>query len=77
MTSIPDTVLDAALALPPEGRAVLAEKLLESLAEQDQIDIDKAWLAEAEKRLAELQRGEAKAIPAEEVMRTLKIRNKP
>jgi putative addiction module component (TIGR02574 family) len=72
-----EAIFSAALALPPDTRAALAEKLLESLHEQDQGDIDAAWAAEAQRRLAAFDRGEIKGTPAEEVMRSLRIRNTP
>ena len=77
MTVNVDAVLGAALALPPQDRAIVAERLLESLNEGNQAEIDAAWLAEVERRLEAFDRGEMKAVPAEEVMRSLRIRKKP
>ena len=76
MTTL-DTVLEAALNLPPENRVTLAEKLLESLDARDQAEIDAAWGAEGERRLAAIERGEARTVPAEEVFRSLKERKTP
>jgi putative addiction module component (TIGR02574 family) len=69
-----ESIANAALALPAVNRAALAERLLESLAEPDQSEIDAAWAEEAERRLAAYQQGSMKAIPAEEVMH---LRRKP
>jgi putative addiction module component (TIGR02574 family) len=69
-------VFQAALALPPENRAVLAETLLDSLTAEDQAAIDRAWIEEAERRLQALAEGKIKAIPGDEVMRSLSIRRK-
>lgn len=66
----------AALALPPEDRALLADKLLESLSEQEQSEIDAAWAEEARQRLEAFDRGEMEAIPAEDVFRDLALRKK-
>jgi putative addiction module component (TIGR02574 family) len=70
-------ILSIALELPPDARAVLAEKLLESLDEKGLGEVDAAWAAEAQRRIAAFERGEMKALPAEKVLRGLSIRNKP
>jgi putative addiction module component (TIGR02574 family) len=77
MTSTLESVLETALALPAESRATLAEKLLRSLDAPDQAEIDAAWTLEAEKRLAAIERGEARTVPADEVFRSLAARKSP
>ena len=69
-----DPLFQAALALPPENRAALAEQLLDSLAERDQAAIDAAWGEEAQRRLEAFDQGQVRVIPGEEVMRSLSIR---
>ncbi len=76
MNQTAETLLQAALALPPEDRANLAEHLLDSLAESDQAAIDAAWGEEADRRLRAFEQGKIKAIPGEEVMRSLSVRRK-
>lgn len=71
-----DSILNAALALPPDDRATVAEKLLQSLEGEAQAEIDQAWIEEAERRIQAYEQGLAKAIPADEVMRSLSIRKK-
>ena len=66
MTSDLNALVNAALALPPESRAALAEKLLESLPEDTQAEIDAAWGAEIDRRIREFDEGKVKGIPAEE-----------
>jgi len=66
----------AALALPPEARAVLAEHLLESLSAEDQQRLDRLWAEEAERRDKEIDDGIVIAIPGEEVMNRLRSRYK-
>ena len=51
--------LAAALELPEHDRAEIAARLLESLDEQDQEDVDEAWAREIERRCAALDSGEA------------------
>jgi putative addiction module component (TIGR02574 family) len=77
MNQATETVYQAALALPPENRADLAEKLLDSLSERDQPAIDAAWVQEAERRLQAFDRGKIKALPGEEVMRSLDCLSPP
>jgi putative addiction module component (TIGR02574 family) len=77
MTPTLDSLLATVLALPAESRATLAEELLRSLDAQDQAEIDAAWAAEAEKRLAAIERGEAHTVPAAEVFRSLAARKSP
>jgi putative addiction module component (TIGR02574 family) len=68
MDETTERLFQAALALPPETRAVLAERLLDSLAAKDQAAIDAAWGEEAKLRLQAFEKGKIKAIPGDEVM---------
>jgi putative addiction module component (TIGR02574 family) len=54
--------LNAALELPPGKRAEIAARLLESLDEVEDDDVDQAWAAEIERRCAALDSGEAVTI---------------
>ena len=58
---------EAALKLPALERARIAEQLLQSLDQPDP-SIEALWAEEAEARIAAYERGEIKAIPAEEVL---------
>jgi hypothetical protein len=60
-----DKLTMQAMALSGEARALLAEKLVESL---DQESISKIWLDEAKKRRDEVRRGEVQPIPGPAVM---------
>jgi putative addiction module component (TIGR02574 family) len=51
-----------ALKLSPEERAKLADRLLSSLFEDQAIE--DAWATEVERRIAEIESGRAKLIPA-------------
>jgi putative addiction module component (TIGR02574 family) len=59
-------ILDAAMALPAEARAQLAEQLLDSL-DPARADIDAAWAKEIELRIREVEEGRAELIPNDEV----------
>jgi putative addiction module component (TIGR02574 family) len=58
-----------ALKLPRRERARLAQRLISSLEHEEAAEVESLWLAEAERRLAELQSGKASAIPAEKVIK--------
>jgi hypothetical protein len=58
-----------AMALSGEARALLAEKLVESL---DQESIREIWLTEAKKRRDEVRSGRVKAIPGTEAMQSVR-----
>ena len=53
--------------LAPEDRARLAEELLASLEGELEPDVDAAWDAELMKRIAEVDSGAVKLVPADEV----------
>lgn len=62
-------LLAAALTLEPSERIALSVELLESVDAVDdvQADVQAAWEIEAERRVEELERGEAETVSAEEV----------
>jgi len=65
----PKSIERAALRLPPEERAKLAQKLLLSLETLSEEELEQAWLVEADRRARELDHGEVQPVPAEEVRR--------
>ena len=65
-----DIFRDAA-DLPERDRATLAGLLIESLEGEPDPDIEAAWAAEIERRVAELDAGAVRTIPWEEVRRRL------
>ncbi|MCP4666791.1 MAG: addiction module protein [Deltaproteobacteria bacterium] len=62
-----DKVIEDALSLPVENRLILVEKLLKSLNLPINEDIDHLWAEEAELRISQIESGEAKLVPGEEV----------
>lgn len=66
----------AALALPVGDRARLAELLLQSLDDEVE-EVEAAWIAEVQDRLARFRAGELDARPVEEVMGEARRRAKP
>jgi len=74
MNSDAHAVTAAALALPAEARAKLAELLLESLDRSEQRPIDAAWAEVAERRIDALDRGDVRTVPAEQALREARAR---
>lgn len=60
---------EAALELPPDERAELAQRLLLSLDDVSDEELAETWLSEAKRRAGELDRGEVQPTAAEEVRR--------
>ena len=60
-------MLNTALRLPVEDRAVLAERLLASLDDLVERESDRLWGEESERRLAAYRQGTARSRPADEV----------
>ncbi len=67
MPTATDKVVEKALELPAEERIGLVDRILASLNLPTRPDIDKMWSEEAERRVAELDRGEVDLISGEEV----------
>ena len=59
-------LIDQALSLPVEERALVADSLLKSLNKPDPA-IDKKWIRIAKQRLEEIRSGKVKPIPGNEV----------
>ena len=64
-------LLQDALALPPEGRAALANSLIDSLDETVEPDAEKAWAAEIRRRLEEIDEGRVQLVPWAEARETI------
>lgn len=72
MTDKTQAIMEQALKLSPTERADMAEQLLASLDENLDSDVEKAWQEEVQRRLQQVERGEVKTIPWEEVQRRLR-----
>ena len=75
MAELAEKLIQEALSLPPDERAVVAERLLSSL-EPELSEIDQLWALEAEERLNGYERGKVETIPGEEVYKTIKNRKR-
>jgi putative addiction module component (TIGR02574 family) len=67
MPTAADRVVEDALELPADARIGLVDRILASLNLPTRPDIDTMWSEEAERRVAEIDRGEVEMIPGEEV----------
>jgi putative addiction module component (TIGR02574 family) len=61
-----DELAKEALALSPELRALLADRIVESLVEPGSVDVE--WHQEALRRRDEVRSGRVKTIPGEEAL---------
>jgi putative addiction module component (TIGR02574 family) len=56
------------LSLPSASRAMLAEKIVESLQFDTDPTIQAAWVTQAHRRLSEVRSGDVQPIPGEEAL---------
>lgn len=63
-----EKLVEQLLALPSASRALLAEKLVESLEFDTDPTIQAAWITEAKKRRDEVRSGSVQLIPGEEAL---------
>jgi putative addiction module component (TIGR02574 family) len=56
------------LRLTPAQRAELADFIVESLGSAQPDEIQRLWIAEANRRLSEVRSGDVKTVPGEEVL---------
>lgn len=66
MSSQLEIVEAQALKLTAEERARLADRLIASLFEDN--EVEEAWAAEVERRIEEIERGRAQFVPAAEAI---------
>jgi putative addiction module component (TIGR02574 family) len=67
-----EDIADVALELPSEARALLADRLVESLDPAEDGYIHNLWADEANRRLKELRSGAVSGIPGEEALAKLR-----
>ncbi|KFD41159.1 hypothetical protein HX99_05660 [Peptococcaceae bacterium SCADC1_2_3] len=65
---------EEALRLPPHERAQLAEHLINSLDEEEDREIERLWLEEAERRYQEYKESKVKTRPAELVFKEARLK---
>ena len=63
-------LIDEAISLPIEERAILVDSLLCSMNPSSE-ENDQKWAAEAKKRLEEIRSGKVRPVPGEEVFKKI------
>ena len=74
MTAAAEKVFDDALKLADGERRMLALWLLDSAGDELPEDVEKAWVEEARRRLADVRTGRTSAVPWEEAQRRIVAR---
>jgi putative addiction module component (TIGR02574 family) len=63
-------LIDEAVLLPVEERALVVDSLLRSL-NQPESEIDRNWASVAKRRLAEMKSGAVEAVPGQKVFENI------
>ena len=73
MTVAAETLLEQALTLPAEDRALLASGLLASLNSDalDEAEVELLWSAETERRATQLRSGDAEFVTWEHLLQRI------
>ena len=74
MTEAGQNLLDQALRLSADERAVLAANLWASLEADSDPDMEAAWAEEIRRRLKRIESGEDQPVPWEEIRRRLRAK---
>jgi len=74
MGTTTDRVVEEALSLPADARLSLVDKLLASLNLPIDKEIDRLWAEEAERRVSQIEAGEVKLVPGEQVFSRIRAK---
>lgn len=72
-----DQITEEAIQLQPQQIAELVDRLTLNLHHRVEPEIENAWKQETRRRVAELERGEVKAVPGEEVSGRMPFNRRP
>jgi hypothetical protein len=72
MSMTMEQVAEEALALPSEARALLADRLAESLEPAEDQNVRQLWVTEARRRQEDVRSGRVKTIPRDEALAQVK-----
>lgn len=72
MSTAVENILTQALQMPPQGRAMIAERLISSLDTEVDWNVEVAWQQEVQRRIDEIDKGEVVCIPWEQVLHRLR-----
>lgn len=76
MATTHDRIIEEALSLPVDARLSLIEKLLTSLNLPIDEEIDRMWTEEAERRVSQIEGGQIKLVPGDEVFAKIRTKHK-
>ncbi len=68
MSMTMEQIVDEALALPSDARALLADRLVESLDPAEDGHIRRLWIAEASRRRDEVRSGRVQTVAGDEAL---------
>jgi len=74
MQTNPQQIIDDALQLAPDRRALIAETLLESLDIEADCEVSEQWRQELARRCAQIDAGAVTLIPADLVLGSLRAK---
>ena len=63
-----EQIAEAALSLPSEARALLADRLVESLDPAEDGAAHQLWIEESRRRVDDVRNGRVKTIPGEDAL---------
>lgn len=67
-----DQITEEAMKLPADSKALLADKLVESLESEDLDEIQRLWSAEAIRRRDEIRSGQVQPVPGKQVLKEVR-----
>jgi putative addiction module component (TIGR02574 family) len=71
-----ENIINKALQLPRDARALIAEKLLESLDYEEPFELSTEWKDEIQRRCQEIDNGTVELIPGSQVLKEATARLK-
>jgi putative addiction module component (TIGR02574 family) len=63
-----EQLAEEAMQLPASSRALLAERMVESLDAAERDEVERAWATEAVRRRDEVRSGRVQPLPGEQVL---------
>ena len=69
-----EEVISEVMSLPPDARAIVADRLLMSLDSPRRKEIDILWAEEVERRVRQIETGEVNPIPGEDVFKEIRLK---
>lgn len=64
-----EQILQEVALMPAPTRAFIAEKILEMIDAEEQINLSPEWISLIQKRVSDIEAGEVQMVKAEEVMK--------